>query len=711
MVARVQHGHSGAVRAGEALAALADAGAAITSAASFGDALKTLADAVVTAVAADAAVVYADDPVEGCCVAVGVASASPALGAQLEGTRFPSADLGRDDLEDVIARRLRVDSVLHVPIVVADRRVGAGFVVGDALAAGADQEQTAEHVTRLSTSATGAVASLLWRRRDDRALELVASTGLDRDSGDQLSEAAAAVEEALAMPGPISVAPSEGELPGGAGVSATLQLGHPPVGALQLLYAAGAEPSADAVSHLITFGVRAAQSLRASSRARTVAGELERTRALLAVVGQAFSQLSLVHTLETVVARVAELFGIERLAVYLRDEGRLYAAAGTGLTGPHVRLAERLLELALGPYRGRGMVAIKDVARDPRLAVAGDAAAESGIESAVAVPLLVGDESIGLLAVLPERSRTLTENESTLLRALAAQIAVAVQNAQLHEETKRLGEERERALDSERAAARQLRGLYEISRSFAQSLSLDATLEAVARTVTDVLDVDLAAIFMPDDRREQLVPRALHIGDARLAEVARTIVWRKQAFGTRPVQRLFRLGEPFKLGAAAVRRMGAPATALEPFLERGWSGAVVPVATPAEMLAALLLISTRSANRVSDETIDSAQAIGGQAALAIDNARLYQQQKEFADTMQRSLLPRSLPQLPGLELGEAYQSSARVEVGGDIYDFVELEEGRLAVVLGDVTGHGIEAAADMAMAKFVFRSLAREHPC
>src|SRR5207302_11390879 len=97
-------------------------------------------------------------------------------------------------------------------------------------------------------------------------------------------------------------------------------------------------------------------------------------------------------------------------------------------------------------------------------------------------------------------------------------------------------------------------------------------------------------------------------------------------------------------------------------------------------------------------------------ARAIDNARLYQQQKEFADTMQRSLLPRTLPKLQGLELGDAYQSSARVEVGGDVYDFVALEDGRLAAVLGDVTGHGIEAAADMAMAKFVFRSLAREHP-
>ena len=57
-----------------------------------------------------------------------------------------------------------------------------------------------------------------------------------------------------------------------------------------------------------------------------------------------------------------------------------------------------------------------------------------------------------------------------------------------------------------------------------------------------------------------------------------------------------------------------------------------------------------------------------------------------------------------------YESSARVDVGGDIYDFVTLDDGRLAVVLGDVTGHGVEATADMAMAKFVFRSLAREHP-
>jgi serine phosphatase RsbU (regulator of sigma subunit) len=149
---------------------------------------------------------------------------------------------------------------------------------------------------------------------------------------------------------------------------------------------------------------------------------------------------------------------------------------------------------------------------------------------------------------------------------------------------------------------------------------------------------------------------------------------------------------------------------LVPFLQKGSTAAVVPVATQTEVLATLTLLSLDPARPITDETVEVALAVAGQAALAIDNARLYQQQKDFADTMQRSLLPRSAPDLPGLEIGDVYASSARVDVGGDIYDYLELEDGRLAVVLGDVTGHGIDATADMAMAKFVFRSLAREHP-
>jgi len=287
---------------------------------------------------------------------------------------------------------------------------------------------------------------------------------------------------------------------------------------------------------------------------------------------------------------------------------------------------------------------------------------------------------------------------------------VQKREAELNERAKQLGAELETALASERQAARQLRALYEISRSFAQTLSLETTLEAVARTVVELLEVDAAVIRMPDERRELLVARAIHVADARLGEPIRAVLVRPQPLAKLLGRRLFRMGKPLRIDAETAARLGSSYELLVPFLERGSTVAVVPVATPAEVLATLMILSLDPARPLDDATVDTALAIAGQAALAIDNARLYQQQKDFADTMQRSLLPRVAPDLEGLELGAVYESSARVDVGGDVYDYLRLPDGRLAVVLGDVTGHGIEATADMAMAKFVFRSLAREHP-
>jgi serine phosphatase RsbU (regulator of sigma subunit) len=212
---------------------------------------------------------------------------------------------------------------------------------------------------------------------------------------------------------------------------------------------------------------------------------------------------------------------------------------------------------------------------------------------------------------------------------------------------------------------------------------------------------------MPDERREQLLPRAIHIRDAAVAAPVRTILSQPVPFGQRNVQQLFRERRAFRLGPGRGEQF---LPALAPFLEKGWTAAVVPVALPTEVVASLGVFSFRPGNPLSQETVEAATGLAGQAALAIDNARLYQQQKQFADTMQRSLLPRSRPVIEGLEVGEVYEPSARVDVGGDVYDYLALEDGRLAVVLGDVTGHGVDATADMAMAKFVFRSLAREHP-
>jgi serine phosphatase RsbU (regulator of sigma subunit) len=733
----------------DALAALSRAVAAAAAGPTLAEALEELAKAACSSTGAEVALVRVLEPSGGELETVAVAGPA-ALVAELHGDRVPPTELrdGRVDLRDEapegvrrVAERVGADAFLVLPVrangtpatlelyrggsftpseeLVAELVAGQAALVlraltvdhdadggparralelaGEALAAALDETEPAAELVRLAAGVVGAPAGLLWQRTDDGALELAAAYGFD--PAEDTGEAARLAAAALADRSPVRTP-----------TSATVPLGEPPLGVLQLLFPQGSEPAEAELQRLTTFGARAAYALRTGARTRELERELVRSRTLLTVVGQATAELSLAHTLETAVAHIAELLSAERVAVYLRaEEDRLVLAAGRGLAGPHIRVAERLLELGIGPARRwRPLVEVPDTLVDARLSDARDAAREAGIDSALAAPLLVRDEVIGLLAVYLERGRQASASESALLAALAAQLAVAVQNARLHERTAELSAQREAALASEREAARRLGALYEISRSFAQSLSLDATLEALASTVVDVLDVDAAVIRMPDERREMLAPRAVHVKDQSLAHAVQTILWRRMPFGATVVQRLFRERTPFRF-----RRRGSLGEAgelLEPFLEKGWTGVEVPVATPAEVIASLSVLSFRPGSPVSGETIDAAVAIAGQAALAIDNARLYQQQKEFADTMQRSLLPHSRPAAEGLEVGEVYESSARVDVGGDIYDFLALDDGRLAVVLGDVTGHGVEATADMAMAKFVFRSLAREHP-
>src|SRR4051812_2987482 len=715
-------------------------------------ALGEIAGRTADVTGADVAVVRLVDD-SGDATARAVHAESAALRAELEGSRLPARSVPAELLEgraelpaslEGIADQLGAVGVLQLPVREGNAVVGslellrrrsdfdererrlalaaAGEIAlartafgdgtgaaaaapdllglaGDALAAGSDETRAADQVATLAAEATGARACVVWRYEDQGPV-LAALSGTALPAADALD----AARRARNVPGSLAVESLEED-----GAVVTLQLGEPPQGALQLLLAEEPHPSDPLLDRLGIFAVRAAHALRAGERRQTLSVELERTRALLTIVGQAIAQLSLAHTLDTAIEHVSGLLGAERLAVSLSSgPGRLEPAAECELTGPHARVAERLLELLLGPARGRGLLGIPYATSDPRLSGVLDVLEELGIEAAIAVPLRVRDDLIGVLAVYPSAGRELTENEEQLLRALAAQLAVAVQNARLHEETKLADEERKVALESEREASRRLQALYEISRVFSESLSLDLTLDAITRTIVETLEVDAASLRMPDERGTSLEPVAMHAREERLAEPLRMILSLPQPLS--PVRpSVFRSGEAVVLDPRSAAALGAAHEPLIPFLEKGSTAAVIPLATQAEILGTLTLVSLDPDRPIDGATLDAAISIAGQAALALDNARLYQQQKQFTDAMQRSLLPREQPQAAGLDVGAVYASSARMDVGGDVYDFLELADGRLAVVLGDVTGHGTDAAADMAMAKFVFRSLAREH--
>ncbi len=96
-------------------------------------------------------------------------------------------------------------------------------------------------------------------------------------------------------------------------------------------------------------------------------------------------------------------------------------------------------------------------------------------------------------------------------------------------------------------------------------------------------------------------------------------------------------------------------------------------------------------------------------ASAEENRRLYAEQRGIAQTLQHALLPASLPKLPGLQISASYEAGAEgVDIGGDWYDAIELRDGRLLLVVGDVSGKGLPAATAMATLRFAIHAYAAE---
>jgi serine phosphatase RsbU (regulator of sigma subunit) len=526
-------------------------------------------------------------------------------------------------------------------------------VTGAALAVGGDPDRAARHAVEVVVDATRARAGALWRLADDGP-RLVAWVGREP------VEAPDAVDDQVVT---VDRSSDRGADPR---VAVTVRGGRPPQVALQLVYAEETAPSDAELPGLVAFAARAAHAVTVGEGVHDTQADRDRARSLLEVVAASILRLSLNHVLATAVERAGEVLPVDRVGVYLREGGQLTLAAGLGLAEGHATLAQDVFDLALGPLRARDVVRIDVPSGAP----------------AVGVPLRVGDEPIGLLVAYP-RARDLSATDVALLTSLAAQLAVAVQNARLHERATELGEALSVSLATERETSERVRALYEISNA-AQSMSLDATLRAVTATTARLLGAGAAVLRLRDGRGPTGVTRATYVGEDRLDAALAPIL--------------------------EVPDLGPQHSTLAPFLEQGATAARLEIPVAPNLTADVIVLSLNPAKPLDPEALAAAGSFLQQAGLVIDNARLHEQQQQFAETMQRSLLPRRRPTRPGLDVGAVYESAAYVDVGGDVFDFLELDDGRLAVVLGDVTGHGVAAAADMALAKFVFRSLAREHP-
>ncbi|AZQ32579.1 PAS domain S-box protein [Streptomyces cyaneochromogenes] len=132
----------------------------------------------------------------------------------------------------------------------------------------------------------------------------------------------------------------------------------------------------------------------------------------------------------------------------------------------------------------------------------------------------------------------------------------------------------------------------------------------------------------------------------------------------------------------------------------------VPIQARGTTLGVTVLTRFMNPEPFTPDDVLLAEEITARAAVCIDNARRYSRERDTALALQRSLLPRSLPRTAALEAASRYLPAARSGVGGDWFDVIPLSGLRVAMVVGDVVGHGIQASATMGRLRTAVRTLA-----
>ncbi|WCD89537.1 hypothetical protein KPP03845_105958 [Streptomyces xanthophaeus] len=146
---------------------------------------------------------------------------------------------------------------------------------------------------------------------------------------------------------------------------------------------------------------------------------------------------------------------------------------------------------------------------------------------------------------------------------------------------------------------------------------------------------------------------------------------------------------------------------LRAYLATLGSARMVPLVARGTVLGAVAVTRTREREPFDEEDCVLLDELVARAALNIDNARMYTHQRQAALTLQRSLTNSALPEVAGLELTGRYLPASDHDVGGDWFDAIRLPGGRTGLVIGDVMGHGIHAAAVMGQLRTAVRTLAR----
>ena len=313
------------------------------------------------------------------------------------------------------------------------------------------------------------------------------------------------------------------------------------------------------------------------------------------------------------------------------------------------------------------------------------------VRSELAVPLIAKNRLIGVLDIESEQPDFFRDEHLNVLTMTASRIAQSIENARLYARVSR--------------QAQTLEVLNEIAVELASILDLNPLLEKVGQLLRRLIDYQMFAVMLLDEKGDTLITR---------------YAWRF-GYAHAPTRRI-----PISSGlvGAAVREwrgLNVPDVSKDPryvpMNPETRSELVVPLFYKGRIIGVLDLEHTRTAF-FNDEHERMLSTLASQIAIAIENARLYQAVKRqerqlekdiaMAREVQLRLLPTEAPTHPHAELAVRFLPARTI--GGDLYDFLEYGPNRTAIVLGDVSGKAAPAALFAALVSGIMRAAAAQQP-
>ena len=411
---------------------------------------------------------------------------------------------------------------------------------------------------------------------------------------------------------------------------------------------------------------------------------------LLEVADVVNTTLDLDTTLRRVAELVRKVIDYEIFAILLLNEktqelrfrfqvgypreyaDRVRIKVGQGVTGRAAQIRQAVL--------------VEDVMKED-----GYIEAIPNVRSELAIPLVVKNRVIGVIDLEAREPGYFTEEHKRLLALIGSRMAVGIENAQLYTRTTR--------------QARTLLLLNEISRELTSILNVDELLRRIAELLNRIIDYQMFSILLVDEEGDRLSHRfSLRFQES--IHLKHDIPLGKGIVGIAAAEKTAVLVPDVSKDSRYV--MANPETKSE--LE-------VPLIYKDKVIGVLDLEHTRRGFFTEDHK-RTITTLAAQVAIALENARLYEQiaQQErrlerdlsLARELQFRLLPQTMPKVPHLDVAARF-SPARA-IGGDLYDFVNYSLSRLGIIIGDVSGKGAPAAIYAALVSGILRSHAPIEP-